>query len=112
MKKIALILFVIIATVSCKKDEEVFGPEMLTGTKWATEDNETSVEFKSKIEVLYIWTDHWGGMTDEVENEGLYSVDGNNITLDFGNDYNVKGVYEGSTITFVDDGETFTVKKQ
>jgi hypothetical protein len=114
MKKILVIIFLAtIAIVSCKKDDnDVLSPEMLAGTKWMTDDKETSVEFKSKIEVTYIWTDHWNGMTDEVDNDGLYSINGNNITLDFGDNYTVKGIYEGSSITFVDDGETFVVKKQ
>lgn len=114
MKKIlVVILLVTIAVVSCKKDDaDVLSPEMLAGTKWMTDDKETSVEFKSKIEVIYIWTDHWNGMTDEVDNDGLYSINGNNITLDFGDNYTVKGVYDNSSITFVDDGETFVVKKQ
>ena len=114
MKKIlVIIILATLAIVGCKKDDEdVLRTEMLAGTKWMTDDKETSVEFKSKILVTYIWTDHWQGMTDEVNNDGLYSINGNNISLDFGDSYIVNGVYDNNSITFVDDGVVFIVKKQ
>jgi hypothetical protein len=110
MKKILLIiLLATIAIVSCKKDDnDVLSPEMLAGTEWRTDDNNTSVEFKSNTKVTYNYQDPRGmGYSDD----GLYSIYGNNITLDFG-DFIVNGVYEISSISFVHNGKTFVVKKQ
>lgn len=109
-----VILSVVIS--SCKKDDKDLTPTDLSGTKWITDDNEQSIEFISKTQANYNWTDHviaygaWQSYT--IVEHGMYTINKSDIVLDFGNGDTMKGVIEGNSMTFVYDGDVFIVKKQ
>ncbi len=109
MKKSIFLLMIIysLMILSCGKDDDLT-PDDLAGTKWLTDDKETGIIFTSKNEVTYEYYDSGSTVFSD---DGFYSVVGNNITLDFSG-YVVTGVRDGNSITFIDDGWKFIVKKQ
>lgn len=98
---------------SCKKDDNLT-PSNLAGTTWKSDDNENIIEFISKSQVNYYWTDYFGGSSDSVEENGIYTLTDNKIVIDFGYGDGdlMNGIIEGNSITFVYDGEIIIVKKQ
>jgi hypothetical protein len=117
MKKVIVLgLFVAsIFLISCSKDDDFTDPDNLSGTEWKSLNVDTSYEeyyifkFTSKTIIEF-----WIKEKDEVlyiEWSGVYSLSGNTITIDYGDDI-VSGVIDGNKMNFAYDGEVMVFTKQ
>jgi hypothetical protein len=107
-------LFIVIFSfliIACNKDDNNLTTNNLTGTKWVSDDKDNSIEFTSVTQLKFIWTDYYLGNKNPMQEDGIYTIDKNNISFDFGN-HTMNGIIDGNSITCVWIGETFVVKKQ
>lgn len=114
MKKALILLTIILLIVasSCKKNDSDPSPENLAGTKWISDDKESSIEFITQTQFQFIWTDYFNGGKYPQEENGIYTVDKNKIIFDFGDGDPMNGIIESNTITCVWLGDVIVVKKQ
>lgn len=114
MKKSFYLLIVIfsLTILSCSKEDELT-PDNLAGTIWISDDKESSVEFISKTQFKFKWTDYYGyDEKYQFTENGIYTVNKNNITFDFGDDEPMNGIIDGNSISFVWIGDVIVVIKQ
>ncbi|HZK95254.1 MAG TPA: hypothetical protein VFC67_13685 [Prolixibacteraceae bacterium] len=111
MKKVLFIALVLttVACSSCSKKDDLATPTDLSGTSWKTNNlgtiaypeylmlkfpSKTSAEEWSKFESGTIFTQY---------HAGVYSLNGNQITINFG-DGPTTGTIKGETITIAENG--------
>ena len=111
-----LIVLVLILVNGCKKDDKDVTPDNLAGTNWKSFDTDYEDEeyyilkFTSKT-IAELWIKDEGDPELYEEMDGIYSISGNNITIDFGYDQ-IMGVIEGKNMSFADDGSVIVFTKQ
>lgn len=108
---IALVLTTVIFSSCSKKDD--LATDDLTGTTWKSVDDPDAeyviLKFTSKT-VVEIWYKDVGVAEIYKEMTGVYSISGNQITINFGEEPFTGGI-EGKTMNFSEDGEVMTFTK-
>ena len=113
-----ILLFTIVLTTillsSCKKDS-MSDPTDLSGTEWKSLDVDPQYEeyillkFKSKTTVELWYKDK--GDPIYMDSEGIYSISGKSITMNFGNGADT-GAIDGNVINFSESGTIIRFTKQ
>lgn len=117
MKRTIFIVLISILVVfsSCKKDDDI-NPDNLAGTEWKSLNTDYDDEeyylfkFTSKT-IVELWIKNEGDPKLYEEMDGIYSITGSNITIDFGYE-DITGVIEGKTMSFASDGSVVVFTKQ
>lgn len=119
MKKSLFIALVLSSFIfsSCKKNDDFTNPDNLFGTEWKSMDSDEGqydlLKFNSKTEVEYLIQEFPsdGGKLVTV-GEGTYSISGNKIHIDAGNQYELSGTIDGKTMNLDLFGNKKTFTKQ
>lgn len=111
MKKVLFIAIILttVAFSSCSKKGDLAPPSDLSGTSWKTINLGTTASpeylmliFPSKTSAE-LWSKFAGETIFSLEHAGVYSISGNQITINFG-DGPTTGTIDGKTITIAENG--------
>jgi len=97
----AIILGFLILFSNCKKDDDDSSTN-LEGTAWFSDDKSSNFFFLSTVKGQFYLDDNY---------DFIFTVEGDNISFDFGNEKVMTGKITGNTITAIYGGETFTAQK-
>ncbi len=100
---------------SCKKDDDT-NPDSLAGTECKSLNTDYDDEeyylfkFTSKT-IVELWVKNEGDPKLYLEMDGIYSINGNNIAIDFGSK-DITGIIEEDTMSFASNGSVVVFTKQ